>query len=432
MRIHSDMVPRLIHQFWHSPEPPPPIAALVATWRMQNPEYRHVLWNDETAARALTDHLGDEAMALFQACQIPAMRADVFRVAALYLFGGVYVDADEECLQSLDGLLESVDDVLLYQVPATAPDGTVARRIRNGFMAAVPHTSFFGRFLVAIFANIRGKIAKDLWLVTGPGVIPGVLASLDGRNSARIRIIEREEMFRFTKPNFNLDYRREEGHWSDQQKSRDIIQFSGEPPVEYLWTELVVLAAPGYLDAVADLQAALRNRGVDIGKERLGKDGIISWWHVAFARKLRDRVHFKNRTAGGFAILLSQRIVHCIRDPRIAIPLIAGENESNDRNNNVFGFRRAVLKRLYDVDIADMPPLAAAASTYALWNRRAGELATVGPIRLENPIVHELFEAASAVSLPELVAGAPEMVAHELAKYLDLYCSPRGRREASF
>jgi mannosyltransferase OCH1-like enzyme len=158
------------------------------------------------------------------------MRADVLRIVAITLFGGVYIDADEKCLRSLDELI-CEERAILYSVPArvgrgrrhlrdTEPNATI---IRNGFIASPPRHPFFLRVRDKIFANIRTHESNNIWEVSGPGVINREWAASDQDIRSSLLILTRREMYRYVEVNWNHPYRTEEGHWSDQMKLRPIV-----------------------------------------------------------------------------------------------------------------------------------------------------------------------------------------------------------------
>lgn len=95
------MIPRIIHQIWVGPKPMPEVLrGYVASVRNHHPLWTHILWTDE-----LLHHLGapieNEAARLRSMCS----KSGIIRLGALAKFGGIYLDADCECLRPLDELL---------------------------------------------------------------------------------------------------------------------------------------------------------------------------------------------------------------------------------------------------------------------------------------------------------------------------------------
>ena len=393
------MIPRIIHQFWDKPTPPRSVADQIETWRTLNPAYQHILWNDETAAAYLGKMVGPDAAALFKACALPASRADVFRCAVLFLQGGVYVDADQQCMKPLDTLLEGVDaDALLYHVPFRHKSGAVRWRLRNDFMAGPARSPFFGRALATIFNNIRTRSSQNVWALTGPGVIRATYDALPPHLASHVLILGRERAFQYTRPNYQLDYVKEQGHWSEQMKNMDIVT-ACSVSTAFRCVDTMFVGHPRC--GSASLSAALCKARLDIPHERLGADGIVSWWHTGRARMRGSNVLLERKLENGSETWLVQRVVQYLRSPADAIPSIVLENEHNGRDNNSFRYRAHTLKRLYGVELAALDDTAAAATSYALWNRRAEEISNGGSVMIEMPRLSELYPGLEFDTLPQ-------------------------------
>jgi hypothetical protein len=140
------------------------------------------------------------------------------------------------------------------------------------------------------------------------------------------------------------------------------------------------------------LAAALSNYGLICGHERLERDGMVSWWHTGHYLGGSDFNNGK-KTPSKFSVSL---VGHYIRNPIDAVPSILIENEQSGRENNSFKFRDMLLRRWYGVDISAMPPLAAAATSYALWNDKAAKFSDLNDaIKVENPDIRELIDKLS-------------------------------------
>jgi inositol phosphorylceramide mannosyltransferase catalytic subunit len=73
------------------------------SWRRHHPSWELRLWTEENLP---TDFVREEA---YERLRKPAERADIIRLEVLLRFGGVYVDADFECLRSIEPLLDGVE-----------------------------------------------------------------------------------------------------------------------------------------------------------------------------------------------------------------------------------------------------------------------------------------------------------------------------------
>lgn len=84
-------IPKIIHQIWIGPLPPP--EKLMTTWKTMHPDWEYRLWTSEQ---------GWENQAKIDAMLEWNGKADIMRYEILEKFGGVLVDADSECVQPLD------------------------------------------------------------------------------------------------------------------------------------------------------------------------------------------------------------------------------------------------------------------------------------------------------------------------------------------
>jgi len=131
-------IPKIIHQIWIG-DPAKMPHRLMDTWKMEGWEYR--LW-DEPAIdalmlknRALYDYFYNKG------CYYGA--SDVVRLEALREFGGVYIDADTE-------RLESIDDAPFLNADFFAVEANKVGRVANGIIGAVPYHPIIVAYIKAM------------------------------------------------------------------------------------------------------------------------------------------------------------------------------------------------------------------------------------------------------------------------------------------
>lgn len=97
------MIPKIIHQIWVGNNPlPRNYICYRQSWIKNHPEWSYMVWTDDTL-KALKDF----DYHFYNKCWCEAMKADVLRLYIIYQFGGIYADADFECNQPLDELLDA-------------------------------------------------------------------------------------------------------------------------------------------------------------------------------------------------------------------------------------------------------------------------------------------------------------------------------------
>lgn len=95
------MIPKVFHSIWlGSPTMPHRWQQCWQTWATVHPEWSVRVWTDACLPPLLPRG--------FETVADPRQRADMLRYALLFLYGGVYVDVDFECLRPLDALLDGI------------------------------------------------------------------------------------------------------------------------------------------------------------------------------------------------------------------------------------------------------------------------------------------------------------------------------------
>jgi tetratricopeptide (TPR) repeat protein len=159
----GEPIPKLIFQFWDTAAIPEDILAYRASWQTQNPDYVVHAFDDAKALKFLQSVFPPAVAQAYAQAQEPAQKADIFRLAALFAYGGVYADADDRCQRPLDQLVPPNASLVLYQEDLGS--------IGNNFIAAAPRHPLIHKALqFCVQAAIRGD-SDIAWLATGPGML---------------------------------------------------------------------------------------------------------------------------------------------------------------------------------------------------------------------------------------------------------------------
>lgn len=96
------MIPKTIHYCWFGRQPYSPLIKLcIESWKKFLPDYRIVLWNEDSFDIANSNQFVTQAYKTGKY----AFVSDYVRMYALYHHGGVYLDTDVEVVKSFDALL---------------------------------------------------------------------------------------------------------------------------------------------------------------------------------------------------------------------------------------------------------------------------------------------------------------------------------------
>jgi Glycosyltransferase sugar-binding region containing DXD motif len=173
----------VLSQYWNTEAIPDYIADLLATFRDRNPDFRHLVCDEAGAEEFIGTHFGPREVAAFRACAVPSMQSDYFRYCVVLALGGVYSDADYECVRPLRPLLSGLEGGEIFLSPTEHPlNGRTTRRVWSAFFAfRGPGHPFLALALEIATANIEARISEriwppgervveSIWLTVGPGV----------------------------------------------------------------------------------------------------------------------------------------------------------------------------------------------------------------------------------------------------------------------
>ncbi|HEY1696528.1 MAG TPA: glycosyltransferase [Polyangiaceae bacterium] len=100
--VEPTPIPRVFHRVWFGGPMPAELEAYGETFRRHHPDWTFRVWSERNLPPLRNQRLFERASSY-------AQKADIARLEILHRFGGVYVDADVECLRPFDGgLLQSV------------------------------------------------------------------------------------------------------------------------------------------------------------------------------------------------------------------------------------------------------------------------------------------------------------------------------------
>lgn len=127
--------PKIIHQQWNDMNIPPQWAELHNIWKSKNPDWLVLLWTETSSKEWLQKHF-PWFMDVFLSYPYDIERIDAFRYFFLYAYGGMYVDIDFECMESLSRYVHMMNS----PVGLISPDNS---GVSNSLMLTIPKHSFW-------------------------------------------------------------------------------------------------------------------------------------------------------------------------------------------------------------------------------------------------------------------------------------------------
>lgn len=91
------LIPKILWQTYKSSDPPVAAAACMASWRKCNHNHEFIYMGDLECEAFMEQWFEREFFEMYCALPVGVMKADVWRVAVVYVHGGIYADIDTEC-----------------------------------------------------------------------------------------------------------------------------------------------------------------------------------------------------------------------------------------------------------------------------------------------------------------------------------------------
>ena len=208
-------------QYWDQPSPPPLLLARMERWRELHPRWRYQRYNRESAAQFIGSSYGPALQEAFLDIRLPAMQADVFRIAALQGQAGVWIDAATHCHQPLERWLDRQRPlVLLRRSHQQHP------KVWNGFIysAAAGHpllVAAWQQIAAALLARRGERVYRDF----GPGVLRDLLAA--GAPEAGLQVLPESELSDQLRIGSSSDALPADCHWSQRQQVESLYLSGG-------------------------------------------------------------------------------------------------------------------------------------------------------------------------------------------------------------
>lgn len=107
------MIPCVLWQTYKTKLPPPKSLESIHSWLTINPSLQWYYMDDEKCDQFIKDNFTKEFYDMYSSLPFGVMKADVWRVAVVYVYGGIYADLDTKCLKSLSDWLKTEYDLIV-------------------------------------------------------------------------------------------------------------------------------------------------------------------------------------------------------------------------------------------------------------------------------------------------------------------------------
>jgi mannosyltransferase OCH1-like enzyme len=138
------MIPNIIWQTYKTPYPPIIANDCIKSWIVKNPDFKWYYFDDDKCDRFIRDHFNDEFYEMYTALPLGVMRSDIWRMAVIYIYGGIYADLDTECIIPTEEWLDQQYDFI---IAVETPWGSLGN---YAFAAAPKHPALLSALKLAL------------------------------------------------------------------------------------------------------------------------------------------------------------------------------------------------------------------------------------------------------------------------------------------
>ena len=136
-------------QYWQGPKDDN-VEDFSRAWREAYPDLGYKIFDFASAKAFLRGTKIKGVAEAFEKCKLPAMQSDVFRLAYVYVCGGLYIDCGTRLIKPIARELWPVENELLLLRMDTG-------RVWNGFLFAQSEHEALREIVETVIANILGR-----------------------------------------------------------------------------------------------------------------------------------------------------------------------------------------------------------------------------------------------------------------------------------
>lgn len=175
-------IPKVIYQTYKDKNVPALTRFFIRLMRWRNPQYRYEFYDDPRIEAFFKAEFDATVYRAYKRIDIGAAKADFFRYAVLYKYGGVYLDIDGYTLRNLDDMIRPDDAAIITQ----ERNPGIFAQYALVFEQSHPILKLC---IDKILDNIEhDRYASDIHKLTGPSVFTDAVNEYIGQGNKGYRI----------------------------------------------------------------------------------------------------------------------------------------------------------------------------------------------------------------------------------------------------
>ena len=164
------MIPKKLFQTFETKDLPFGMSKACLSWQTKNPNWEYHFYDKHDRINFISKHFPKEVLEAYLTLVPGAFKADLWRYCVLYIYGGVYVDADTICEMPLDELIEGNDHFII-----TRDDPMANKWLGNAFIATIPNSPILKEAIDRIVKHCQSKQEMFYLDYTGPALMGKVV-----------------------------------------------------------------------------------------------------------------------------------------------------------------------------------------------------------------------------------------------------------------
>lgn len=219
-------IPKNIFQTFKSADLPWITRFYISKMKKKNPHWKYHFYDDQRINQFLKEEFPPEYFKLYSSLTIGAAKADFFRYAVLYKYGGVYLDIDSYVKTPFDDFLNADEEAIVSH------EGNPGLYCQWALISNKNHP-FMERTLELILDNIRThRYPNDVHSTTGPTVYTKAVNEILKENPETPHRFLGTDFQGHLKFKYKLGriflYGKKSEHWKKKQHSQPIIKSPDE------------------------------------------------------------------------------------------------------------------------------------------------------------------------------------------------------------